>query len=259
MENPIIEKLRKLIAHEKSARSIGNLKEAEAFADKIQQLLDEHKLSMSEVEFEAREESEPIEWEKFDPVTEGFDCSRLRRIPWQIKLARGIARSNTCDIVIASNGSSIYFVGRTSDREICRSVFTSLLELGYRLSALCMQYDYINEAVKCAEADGNFRAWMRDYRRSWLLGFAQAVSARLYDAHKARMAGLPSSSTAMVHISKDLALIAKAIKDGGASEVTQRSRSGRNTEAFQRGRSAGAAVNLSPGRLKKSSTLLLNS
>ena len=50
MNNPIIEKLRKLIAHEKSARSIGNIHEAEAFASRIQTLLDEHKLSMGEVE-----------------------------------------------------------------------------------------------------------------------------------------------------------------------------------------------------------------
>lgn len=52
MENPIIEKLRKLIAMEQSARSIGSLAEAEAFASKVQELLSKHKLEMSEIELD---------------------------------------------------------------------------------------------------------------------------------------------------------------------------------------------------------------
>jgi hypothetical protein len=61
MENTIVAKLRKLVAHERSTRSIGSLAEAETFAAKIQDLLTAHKLSMSEIDFQAREEGEPID------------------------------------------------------------------------------------------------------------------------------------------------------------------------------------------------------
>ena len=52
MEN-VIDKLRKIMAHAASAREIGNLAEAEAFAAKAQELLLRHKLDMTEVEFAA--------------------------------------------------------------------------------------------------------------------------------------------------------------------------------------------------------------
>lgn len=254
MENPIIEKLRKLIAHEKSARSIGNLQEAEAFAAKIQQLLDDHKLSMSEVEFEAREESEPIAWQIFDPTAEGFNCAREHKIIWQIRLAQAISECNTCEVVV-SNGSRLYFVGRTSDREICRTFFSYLLDLAYHLSGLTMQHDREREAAKCIVYGGEFRSWMRDYRRSWFLGFAQAICARLYDSHKTRMAEAASTS-AMVHISKDRALIKKSV-DERSQPVKTWSRSGHNKDAYEKGRATGAAVNLSPNRLNKSSNRFL--
>jgi sugar phosphate isomerase/epimerase len=46
----IIEKLKKLIRHEQSARTIGNLGEAENFAARIQELLDAYNLSLSDID-----------------------------------------------------------------------------------------------------------------------------------------------------------------------------------------------------------------
>lgn len=78
MENPIIEKLRKLIAMEQSARSIGSLAEAEAFASKVQELLSKHKLEMSEIELDEQEESDPIDWEEVRTDEAGFKTKRGR-------------------------------------------------------------------------------------------------------------------------------------------------------------------------------------
>jgi hypothetical protein len=56
----LIDRLQKLIAHERSSRDIGNTAEAEAFAVKIQTMLTQHKLTMSDVEFEAQDATDPI-------------------------------------------------------------------------------------------------------------------------------------------------------------------------------------------------------
>jgi len=50
-DNAMMTTLRKLITHEKSARSIGSIEEAESFAAKIQELMFKHKLAMTDVEY----------------------------------------------------------------------------------------------------------------------------------------------------------------------------------------------------------------
>jgi hypothetical protein len=49
MRPSLIETLRKLIEHEKSAYAIGNIAEAEAFAEKFQQLMEVHELTMADL------------------------------------------------------------------------------------------------------------------------------------------------------------------------------------------------------------------
>ena len=78
----IIEKLRKLIAHEQSARTIGNIAEAEAFASKIQDLLTAHKLDMSEVDFQARDIEIDFfaEWQQYQREADLRVAAQLRKI-----------------------------------------------------------------------------------------------------------------------------------------------------------------------------------
>jgi hypothetical protein len=45
----VIDTLRKLIAHQKSAEQIGNTEEASAFAQKVQELLVKHQLEAADI------------------------------------------------------------------------------------------------------------------------------------------------------------------------------------------------------------------
>ena len=54
MENKILEKIKKLIRHKESAEKIGSISEAEAFAVKIQKLLNEYNISLSDIDLEER-------------------------------------------------------------------------------------------------------------------------------------------------------------------------------------------------------------
>ena len=86
---PLIDRLQKLIAHERSARAVGSTREAEAFAERIATILTEHKLSMTEIEFEAQDTTDPIG----DSRVEGL---RATIEPWRLVLAHGIATSFYC-------------------------------------------------------------------------------------------------------------------------------------------------------------------
>ena len=260
----IIEKLRKLIAHEQSARSIGNLHEAEAFASKIQSMLDEYKLSMDEIAYSQREVDEPIDWEPVtaDEIdhTETYGTKRLKT-HWQQQIAQAVARSNSCTLVNATgNKGKIFFVGRTTDRQLCKMLYIYLVELGEELCEkaakedVTVQRDRFN-AEKYGYGPGRdvptwdavaFRGWMKDYRKSWRRGFSDAIAARLKEAHdetEVKAAG----TCALVHMKKDALAVKEFLQHkvhrGAGNRV-----SGSNIDGYARGKSTGGAVALTPNR-----------
>lgn len=92
-ENPIIDKLAKMLRHQESAKAIGSIAEAEAFATRIQELLDKHKLEMSDIQFSEQEAAEPIDYDVIAPRHLGIKEER-KRVEWQEDLAMSIAHSN---------------------------------------------------------------------------------------------------------------------------------------------------------------------
>lgn len=58
MRQKILDKIKKLFAQAEGEKAIGNADAAQAFLEKIQQLLDKHSLSMSDVEIEAERRAE---------------------------------------------------------------------------------------------------------------------------------------------------------------------------------------------------------
>ncbi len=131
MQN-IIELLQKLINHERSARSIGNIAEAEAFAVKIQTLLTEHKLSMSEVEYQEQEKFDPIGNEVVGADQVGMKDGRFEY--WLGCLASAIAENFFCHALRFSASRKINFVGRNSDRAAAVEMYGHLVRTA---NALC--------------------------------------------------------------------------------------------------------------------------
>jgi hypothetical protein len=253
----ILDLLRKLMAHEKSCRTIGNIKEAEAFAARIQSLMDEHRLGMTDVDFTDREETEPISWTHVDSTDEGFTWQKSRRL-WQVRLGQALAYCNSCQCVLSrKNGNALSFVGRTSDREFCKVLFIYLLELAEHLNELScqqehgqMKFDYVNSLRPDQDWDiHKFNAIMRSFKTSWYEGFSEAVCLRLYDEHrKRRDAAKAAGTTALVHINADAIAVKNYLK--GATRKTSGGRRPReiNMHGFARGKAQGNAINLSPSR-----------
>lgn len=191
-----IDKLRKLIAHEQSARKIGSIDEAEVFATTIQEWLTRHKLTLEEVAAEAEliAGDEGIGSERATPRS-------ARRIYWQEDLASGIAKSNSCEIVVLSDympgvsyrrtfprrryvyrsrySHSILFVGRKADREICLELFEYFTKLAVDLAHQAAEANKDSVWFKKFEFDPYWRAARtREFKQGFLAGFAESIKKR---------------------------------------------------------------------------------
>jgi hypothetical protein len=205
-EARILVKLRKLILHEESARKIGNVQEAAAFAAKIQELLTTHKLDMSAVDLDERQ-AEEIGTAYVEPEDVGLK-REPRRVDWQQDLALAIAKANGCRCLILHATNRFYFVGRTSDRDVCLALYKHFVGMAIEMSRKEMERQRDVQRLKCMAThphDYNrvrFANWMGDFRRAYQRGFGLVVAYRVADAHEAavKAATVGAQSTALVRV-----------------------------------------------------------
>lgn len=230
MEN-VIEKLQKLLAHERSARTIGNVHEAEAFAAKIADLLFAHKLSMSEVEIEQEERDEPVNQESVD----GF------RAPWAGVLAMGVCEASFCRVLQSHNG--YVFIGRLSDRTAAIAMYRYLAAMGKTLcDGELVRYMRSEEYIY----DSSFRPGVaRTWRVSFLRGYANALHNRLKIERRSLTANAQSSGTSLVYVNKSEAAVDDYVKQTFEKLRNGSSSSSRvHNGAYAAGRTAGSSVAL---------------
>ena len=192
MKDKILEKIQKLMAHAESAGSIGSAAEAEAFASKIKAMLDEHDLSMTDVEIHAARSSN-IEVE---PLT---FINPLYKPEWLTVLVGTIAAVNGC--VIAGNASFTLIVGRKRDREVA-------ISFAKYFHDLCMRLEKeFRETKLDANGDPDLDVYFHDFgpalssgsfaqlfglggpsldeqTRSYMFGAVTAICANLRSANK---------------------------------------------------------------------------
>jgi hypothetical protein len=170
----IIDRLQKLIAHERSAREVGNIAEAEAFAAKIQTMLTTHKLTMTDVEFEAQD--------TVDPIGQDEVCLDGRSTPtWQVYLAQSIARNFFCCVLGVSRENRQTFIGRDSDRLAAVEMFRYLVGLGLSLAAKEEQSAHSGEGVGVSRHCTESR--YREGSTKGRSGFYGFLSGRLLSRH----------------------------------------------------------------------------
>lgn len=174
MNERILELIKKLLAHEQSARAIGSTAEADAFAEKIQSLCDAYRIGLADLNAEQVAETiAEIRWLWRDG---GFATDKRNAEKWMKLLAAGIAYGHECKQVrLAIPGGSVgfSFVGVRADAEVCAAMFSVLLQSG-------------------------LTAWRnvtdrRFKRSSFLWGFALAIGNRY---HERRAAAVQNSDAA---------------------------------------------------------------
>jgi hypothetical protein len=158
----VIDVLRKLIAHQRSAEKIGSLPEAAAFARKVQQLLEQHHLEMSDVTID------PADAERWEAAAFGLP---RRRTSWLERIAASVAHTHFCRIIVIRGLSSFYLIGRPSDREIASFMIVYLARAG---RGLC-------EAELAISRRSNKRIRAAAWRNSFLFSFATEIARRLFE------------------------------------------------------------------------------
>lgn len=228
---PVIDKLQKLLNHERSARTIGNMAEAEAFAGKIAEMLFNHKLTMSEIEFADEERDEPIAQETIDGI----------RSPWAGTLAMGIAAASFCKVLKSAKG--FVFIGRTSDRAAAISMFSMLAITGKNLSESGLKaYSRSDKyRLECTFNKGINRTW----KTSFLQGYAQAVYMRLQSERKKLTEGARETGTSLVWIDKTETALASYMAEKYPRLRTGRASTSRvHGDAYRAGQYQGGQVSL---------------
>lgn len=240
----VIKKLTKLIAHEESARAIGSTAEAAAFAERIQQLLNKHNLSMSEVELHRAEKSAV----SMEPVQENFQNIEI----WQRALLSNLARINGCYALEHRLGFQCV-VGRRCDREIVISLFRYFEKLGLELSD-----DYLNDRQRVY--DGIYAGlWSmlksdETRRNSFLLGFVATVCQRLEEINRKNIE-TSDNSAALVFLGNRQTDNKNWIDehlnvDSPDMEADMKGESAIDKAAFMRGATIGDSVALTDKTLK---------
>ncbi len=169
----ITAKIAKLHAKAESCEDLGNQEEAAAFAAKVQELLTQYKLDLTEVAI-AKLDTE-------DPMGRGYTKDwGERRVLWQETLGQAVAKAHFCRMLVITSSSMLVYVGRGTDREIAVWVFNYLVDEIRRLSqkAYDRYYWEMEKAGTPWEAKG--------YRNSYVDGFVIAVAERYRKERKER-------------------------------------------------------------------------
>jgi len=209
----ILEKLSKIKAHADSAKAIGSEAEAEAFASMLQKMLLQHKLEISDLDFQKEMETESVEKHYIDYSLYPDIKLRRSRVHWIECLGSIVAEAHFCQILVYPNSSRISLVGRKSDIAVAEYMFITLQRLLNHISdKKAYHYKLECNRKKIPVQPG--------YRETYLAAFLR----RLHERYKEEEAA-QNQSTALVRFSsarKDVEDFLKAQDVKKASELSNR-------------------------------------
>lgn len=190
----VLSKLVKLRALMEGARAIGNQAEAAAAAGKIAELLDRHELEMTDVEYAAAQQEDPMGSTWMDP--EGFGVRySTRRVAWQQRLVAIVARAHHCKMLVHTGSNTYTLVGRLSHREAAQYVAGNLLAFAQEWSL--KDYDRLWFKLKRETGDTSLAS---GYKASWHAGFRTAIADRYKEEAEAMRREAASSGLALVRL-----------------------------------------------------------
>jgi len=173
--NKILLTLKKLKAHEESAHKIGSEAEAQVFAKKIQTLLLQYKLEMSDIEYAKEKEQNPIEKEGIDFSSYGIKVTS-KRCAWTERLASIIAEHNACRTLVLRKSNKIFLVGRDPGRSVANYLIGTL-------TRFCQEQAdwYYKKLYYIAKKQGQTEK-LKGFKSGFYLGFVDKIRERLKEA-----------------------------------------------------------------------------
>jgi hypothetical protein len=193
----LLDRLVKLMGHQKSAEAIGSMAEAQAFAGKLHSLLLKHEIELSDLEAAAARDRDPMG----ETAVRGSYRRRVRR---REALARVIARAHFCRTLVASGSGTIWFVGRDSHRALAVYLFETV------------------EAWAEAQFRRDHRAHVemqgaaRGYKTSWFGGLQHGLFLRFSEVRKAAESDarrLTGGTALVLRLAENDAAVARYIEE----------------------------------------------
>lgn len=229
----LIDRIRKLWAKAESAKAIGSVHEAEAFAESVQKMLVKYKLEMSVLEMP--QDADPIEHAWVDWEVNGLRQTE-KRIAWLERLAAAVALAHFCRIVVAPGSNRILFVGRAQDRQIAEYVYIALVREAERQA----NAGYWRERYR-AQKQGHYSTG--GYKSSFLYGFVTRIQERYAELRKEQQ-NMPGMALVLRRSGEELAAYMKETLRTQKGTGVNQSKGG-NSNAVNDGRSAANRANLS--------------
>ena len=225
-------KLQKLIAHEESARKLGNLAEAEAFASKIQTLLLQYELDIEEIRGRTQQATAPVGQERVD-IT---DIVGSHEGIWVYNLYSCGARNNFCKVIMPSRWTLNYLllIGEEANRE-----FTH-----YFVHQLISKLRELSRSSFNTYKNGGGTDKRNTYIRSFLVGAVDGIRQRLNEDREKAKADQPQVYGLVLR--KDAALIEYMrtnFRNLGVAKGTSNS----SSAGYSNGVQAGRGVNVNKG------------
>ncbi|HKO43360.1 MAG TPA: DUF2786 domain-containing protein [Pyrinomonadaceae bacterium] len=221
----IIDKIKKLIRHEQSARQCSTPEEAAAFATRVQELLIKHKIEMSQVSVDEEPETSTVGEET---VRSGHYSVRFGRgyVPLEdSRLMRVVAEAHFCAAIGLPGTNTILLVGAEEDRAISVEMF--------RFLASTMKRQARAERAIYKQRRLSVRMFLPDFYR----GFTNTVGRRYRELRQT------NACTALVRAD---ALVKRYVESNYETVESQpRKRKGRiNRNGYFAGVVAGSQVDL---------------
>lgn len=241
-------KVSKLLRHAESAKAVGSLAEAEAFAAKAQQLMMEHAIEVTVDSYDEPVE-DPMGTTRLGPDKVTPDTYRRggygKRSAWRERLARIVANANFCGFLVTTGASSITFYGKKSHRDSAAEVFLALLYVAERLR----KRDVAEERKYYGYTPEGFTA-------SWRQGFLDAIGAKMRSTRKTitEQLKLEGNTTALVRLDQhreDLQVYRQQRFRGGTAARLGGSTAGHNRLGYQAGYRAGQGASTAPSSHKR--------
>jgi hypothetical protein len=230
----IVQTLKKLLAHQRSAEDIGSREEALAFASRIAELTREFHVAQSELEDGDQEDfthygTSAVDW--YEDSTE--------EVPWQAFLFNIIATAHACQSVFVRDDARkrFFVVGQDIDRAVTCALGRQLVK----------SIDILGEDAAALDSAVAYGACtVADYMTSYRIGFMQALQERLTEDEAAAQI----ETKALIAISRAVTRTEKYLQQRvGVKGETTAMIEMKHNGAAQQGYEDGMAADLEANRI----------
>ena len=233
----IIEKVRKLRDMAESSKNIGSLEEAKVFAAKVKKMMDEHKLSLSDIAYLEYEEADIqkfcVRWSNYGHK------DTTRRCQWTAALCGRLAEYNSCRMFVCQGTNACMLYGREEDIAAMHTLLSVLVPVLLKLDEAAYHQIYHESGIE------GRKDRLKGFRLSWKLGFVAGVFDALKQQQEEDIEEAEDSEFALVRINQAMVAVNRyivEITEGKDIPTVGHKGSRRHTRGYGEGHKAGRAA-----------------